>query len=450
MTRSRDFDRMTRAWLDLMPDEVPDRVIANVLQAVETTPQVRRPFDAAFRRSFQMNRFSLAAAAAVAVVVLAGGALLLSRSSPSDVGRSSSSPVTSTGPVPSTASVLPPELVGTWLGAGTSGAAPATAAGTALTLSAAALAVTPANLQTQPLLRAAVTIAGGTLQVVDAKGTSSGCGPTDVGTYAFSLSASDQTLTIRQGLDPCAARAAALPGSWWLADCRNVNPPSCLGTIDAGTYDSEYFASVGSPSGAWKPRFGALSYTVPDGWANDADSPMGYSLAPATDYLAAGPGSDPATGIDLLSNALPESQASACSGKTASGVAPGAAGFIAWLRGIRDLEVSATTPISIHGHAALSVDVTLPTAPATLCGGTDAVVEYLYSPGWPTEGSSPIEPEAHAILAGGRERLILLDSGSGLIAIVIHVHDATAFDAFISSAMPIVDSLSFVDAFPGG
>ena len=44
MTTSRDADRILRAWLDLMPDEAPDRTVAAVLQAVETTPQQRSPW----------------------------------------------------------------------------------------------------------------------------------------------------------------------------------------------------------------------------------------------------------------------------------------------------------------------------------------------------------------------------------------------------------------------
>ena len=40
MTESRNPDRLIRAWLDLMPDEAPDRVVSAVLQAVEATPQV--------------------------------------------------------------------------------------------------------------------------------------------------------------------------------------------------------------------------------------------------------------------------------------------------------------------------------------------------------------------------------------------------------------------------
>ena len=47
MTTTRDPDRILRAWLDLMPDEAPDRAIAAVLQAVERASQARRPFGTA-------------------------------------------------------------------------------------------------------------------------------------------------------------------------------------------------------------------------------------------------------------------------------------------------------------------------------------------------------------------------------------------------------------------
>ena len=61
MTTDRDFDRLARAWLETGPDEAPDRVIAAVLQAAETTPQVRRGLRRPFRRSVTMTRLSMAA-----------------------------------------------------------------------------------------------------------------------------------------------------------------------------------------------------------------------------------------------------------------------------------------------------------------------------------------------------------------------------------------------------
>ena len=79
MTSERDFDRLARAWLDLGPDEAPDRVIATVLQAAETTPQVRRPIRWPFRRDFQMTRLPILATVMATLVVVIGGLLLINR-----------------------------------------------------------------------------------------------------------------------------------------------------------------------------------------------------------------------------------------------------------------------------------------------------------------------------------------------------------------------------------
>jgi len=95
MTSERDFDRLARAWLELGPDEAPDRVVAAVLQAVEDTPQVRRPLRWPTWRSFKMNRISQAAGlAAVLVVVIGGGILLSQRNQPAAGGPPASPSVT--------------------------------------------------------------------------------------------------------------------------------------------------------------------------------------------------------------------------------------------------------------------------------------------------------------------------------------------------------------------
>jgi len=93
MTHERDFDRLAKAWLDLGPDEAPDRVVAAVLQAAETTPQMRRPFGLAIWRSFAMNRVAQAVGAvAVLAVVVIGGALLLTQRNQPLVGGPPTSP----------------------------------------------------------------------------------------------------------------------------------------------------------------------------------------------------------------------------------------------------------------------------------------------------------------------------------------------------------------------
>ena len=98
MTTERDFDRLARAWLELGPDEAPDRVVAAVLQAAETTPQVRRRTGWSIWRSFHMTRLPIVATVVAALVVLLGGGILLSRAGDQGVGAPESSP----SPVPST------------------------------------------------------------------------------------------------------------------------------------------------------------------------------------------------------------------------------------------------------------------------------------------------------------------------------------------------------------
>ena len=99
MTEERDFDRLARAWLELGPDEAPDRVVAAVLQAAETTPQVRRPLRWSTWRSFKMNRISQTAGlAAILVVVIGGGILVSQRDQPATGGPAASPTVAPSAP----------------------------------------------------------------------------------------------------------------------------------------------------------------------------------------------------------------------------------------------------------------------------------------------------------------------------------------------------------------
>ena len=105
MTHERDFDRLARAWLELAPDEAPNRVVAAVLQAAEATPQVRRRVAWPTWRPFSMNRLSLAAGAVAITVIFVGGAFLLSRQ-PEATGVGVSATPSPTA-VPSASSVSP-------------------------------------------------------------------------------------------------------------------------------------------------------------------------------------------------------------------------------------------------------------------------------------------------------------------------------------------------------
>lgn len=114
MTATRDPDRLIRAWLELMPDEAPDRVVSAVLQAAEAAPQVRAWPWAGIRRTPRMNRLLLVAATALVAVALLGGTILFTGGSDGLTGPTPS-PSPTASPAP--AFFAPPdELIwGDWI-----------------------------------------------------------------------------------------------------------------------------------------------------------------------------------------------------------------------------------------------------------------------------------------------------------------------------------------------
>jgi hypothetical protein len=444
MTDSRSFDPRIRAWLDLMPSQAPDRVVDAVLQAVESTPQVRPSLVVALRRPFLMNRISMLAAAALVVIVAASGAYLLSRSNTPPVGGPSPQPSpASSSPTPAaslTSSTIPTSLQGTWFGTPRASIGSSTT-GAAIRISDVAIEFVEPN-GSSPLFGSVASVVDGHL-AVQSSSQSRGCQPTDAGTYAWSLSPSGQTLTLQAVSDPCSVRENAMPGTWWRAnDCINT-ADACLGTLDPGSYGSQFFVTSLPAGHAWTATYGGVQFTVPDGWANDADWPADFSLSPVADYqstTAANP--QPVARIELIPAVHAESQASPCSHVNAPGVAATPAAVIAWLRTIKQLTVGPSQPLTIDGHAAISVDLGLPSGPAQPCG-SDQVLEYIVSQGWPTGGPTN-GPNADGILKGARQRLVLVEPSAGnLLAIVISPEDASGFDAFLQEAMPIVESFHF-------
>lgn len=123
MTATRDPDRLLRAWLDLMPDEAPDRAIAAVLQATRGASQVRAlPWDG-IRRTPRMNRLTLIAATALVAIALTGGAILLTGGSngppvvPTQTAATPTAATPTASPEPSQELAGPPaELIwGDWI-----------------------------------------------------------------------------------------------------------------------------------------------------------------------------------------------------------------------------------------------------------------------------------------------------------------------------------------------
>ncbi len=436
MTAQTDLDGKLRAWLDLMPDEAPDHAIASVLQAVDATPQPRPALRWPTWRPLTMQRISVAAGA-LAVVAIAGVLLLTGQGQQATVGGSPS-PAASAAAIASAASsaatapsgsatrTLPADLQHRWMG-GTSGIAQA-GAGTSLLIGESSLSLTQAAVDTNVAVTASAASGSGNQLVVTTGGLRPRCAVADQGTFTWALSPSGRTLTI-SGDDACALRGGALEGTWWQMGCKDPQD-DCLGLLDPGTYKSQFINVLASASAPWKPQFGAVTYTVPDGWANDADWPTIFSLSPADSFAQWTKENGSPSGITILNDAHASSQATPCSGKPDGHVGRTPAAIVAAMASIKGLSVGRSSPITVDGRSGLQVDLTANPSTLRPCG-SDQVVEYVAS------GSDGL-----AIAPQSKNRLILLDAGNTTIAIQISA-DKAGFDALASAAMPIVESMQF-------
>lgn len=441
MNANRDPDRLLRAWLDLMPSEAPDRAIAAVLQAAETTPQARRRFGLALRRFSAMNRAPYAIGAA-AVAVVAGAFLLTQLGIGPDVG--SSAPPTLTASASPRPSPLPPELRLRWMGSERSVPGVLAAAGTILNFTdQGTFFITQSNQNEDHYLNSAASSVSEHEFRLETRIGDVSCSPGDSGLYAWSLSASGRTLTITADRDDCSTRRGAVPGVWWLEGCENTET-NCLGHLDAGTYKSQYVAPLLRPTEAWEPRFGGLTYTVPAGWANSGDFPSTFGLSQAMAFdetSAAQP--EPFSEIFVMTNVVAAAQWElACSGTPDPAVEETAEAIGDWITGIPNLfEMSGADggdpviPITIGGLTGVYVDLMLQgifTGEGSPCG--ERLVEYLLSAG-----------HGYAIAGDERQRLILLNTPQGgVLAVRIEVDNTREqFETFVAAAMPIIESFRF-------
>lgn len=433
MTANRDFDDIARAWLDLMPNEVPDRVIADVLQAVDAVSQSRPRLGRPTWRHNQMKS-SLFALGAAAVVVVAGVFALSRPGDRTPAGATPSvapsvvattAPSGTTGPAASAAAALPAAIQHVWLG-GNDGFLSA-GTGAALVVGPDSLSITAANDTGRAVFTAAASAVAADQLQVTSSGQTARCDVGQTGVYAWALSPSGRALTLHSVSDPCAARSAALSSTWLLVACQEPTD-NCLGPIDAGTYSSQ-FVNFQHPAVAagWTPNLGAIMYTVPDGWANTGDWPDHFELVPIASFAQASSPNGADHLIDIAADVRAESAATPCSGKPATaGTTPTA--IIAALRTIPGLVVGSTSPITIDGTSGQSVDLSVDPGKLRPCG-SDKVVEFLVG-----------HTVTSGLFSGSTDRLILLPVGSSTVAIEI-VAPTSDFAAFAGSATPIVASL---------
>jgi hypothetical protein len=299
-------------------------------------------------------------------------------------------------------------------------------AGTTILFGTNSIAISQANDGPTVLLAsAASTIDAGRFQL-DSPLAAGGCAERDSGTYGWTRSSTGRTLTITVERDDCPARAEAVSGVWWLMGCPGDN--FCLGALDAGVHQSQFITPRLDPGALWSADFGAVTYTVPDGWANDADWPGSFELVPASDLLLDGSSRTRQIGLNTQPTAM--AQDVPCSDTPAIGVGRTVNALTTWLRTVPGLVTTAPKAISIDGHPGQWLDVRVDPGWKRTCppDGTRPIIAY-FNPGI-------------AISNVERERLVLLDLGDGdVIAIVVWTADQATFDTFIANAMPIVQSL---------
>jgi hypothetical protein len=428
MTTDDDLLRQVTAYLDecegttILPESILDHIRADLPKTSQDRPSwLARFFDMSTPLKIGI------AAAVVAVVAFLGlnwmGTIQVGP--PSASNRATPSPEAS-GEV----TALPPELDHVFLGAGKP----------SLEIDASWVDFRSGVLQFSdvgPVMTSAAGIAAdGRLRVETA--VADRCGEGDIGFYAYAVSPGGSLLTIEPGTDACSARADILPGTYERSECRDPND-ECLGLVEAGTYRSHYFEPQFVVYRA--ARHGAMTFTVPDGWAAYADWPARYGLTPRADYER--PQTDPSCydclgdrdTITVLGN--PRAASEDCAEeRPAPGIGSGIADLADWLAGHPGLVASDPESRTINGLAAITLVIEGSPEWTGTCGEEDPFVAV---PVFVNDGDYHT-----AVVPGDQLEITLIDLGfRSVVAVVVNARDEGDFESFVDAARPIVESFEF-------
>jgi hypothetical protein len=415
------------AFFEDGPTVMTDRVLEAIRDDVDRI-DVRA--DAGPWRNPLMLR-SMFAAAVVVAVLLGGVAIYSAISQTPDVGP----PTDSTAPVPSDdgLSELPEELQYSWVGPPK--ATPGTGENDRGDLS-------WENSLWRYEMRIGVDFWSTPSLTVDgdlhlATGADGLCAVDDEGIYPWSLSPGGTILTIEAGADDCAVRAEAMPGSYQRAACRNAGL-FCLGELEARDYASHAFEP--RPLDEWQVRHGAMTFTVPSGWASYADSPDVYGLTPQSHY-ATFDGQDcydcPGTrdAISVLSN--PGAATEDCGEEgNVPGVGFGAQDLVDWLTQHRGIVASEPEASTVGGLPATSLIIE---GAADWTGTCDPDNPFVAVPVF-----YRLDSYHWALGVGERYHITLVDLGGGAtVAIMVDTADDEDLEGFVETARPIIESFEF-------
>lgn len=260
------------------------------------------------------------------------------------------------------------------------------------------------------------------------------CTDGDVGTYPYALSPGGTVLTITSGDDACAPRADALVGEWRRSAC--LDPGNwCLGELEAGTQTSLFFDPYRAEFGAPVTRYGAVTYEVPDGWANADDRTHFYTLLRAEDYEQPAPFEclDCPNGIWIGAN--PRAVAIDCNEEVADEAVGSSAEALAdWIRAHPGLVVSDGPAITVDGRRTLVLDITASEDYADAC--VDPELDRSFAPLFTHPGYTL------GIGTGDRHRLFLVEiDPETAMLISVDSLDPADLDTVIADTQPIIESI---------
>jgi hypothetical protein len=440
MTYERDFDRVARAWLSLGPDEAPDRAVSAVLEAVASTPQVRRPARWPTWRLFDMNRLPILAGATAVVVVIAGGLLLMDRRTDPSIGAPTTSP--SVAPSSSAGAEVPAELRYRWIGEPRDVPPFGEHTRTALDLTSGDYYFTATDLGEQMRSSAAV-LPDGTLRL-ETGDAAVPCDAGDVGVYRYALSPGGTRLSVTaDAVDDCASRSAAITGDWIRTACKNEES-GCWGELEAGTYPTQYIRPRLDTGEIWEPLLGDMTFTVPEGWANAEDWPTAFRLTPATDYALEDAGGPPeGASHSLLVWARPAAnvQDESCAIAVDPNVERTPDALVDWISGLPAIEATTPQDITVDGYPGRWVDIAVA---ADWTGSCPFVPDGTPAVSLLTEVVPAGEGWAQSIAGEERMRLVFVDLGDGdTVLFMVDSTDPTRFDDLAAASMPIIESFDF-------
>jgi hypothetical protein len=169
---------------------------------------------------------------------------------------------------------------------------------------------------------------------------------------------------------------------------------------------------------------------LPDGWVVPGDDPRSFTLAPPAGPPEAG-GS-----IGVMTAPFVSFADRDCEGRAPAGVGTSIAEVVAALAGDPRLVTTPAQAVTVGDRTGQMLDVQVASDWTGTCawsGGTPAVVILSATDTGPAVGLG----------AGERSRFIFLDIAGSVVSINIVTSDGSTFEAFVTRAMPIVDSMRF-------